>query len=327
VGYDVEHRLALADHLSELTPLERANLLADTWATTLAGHSTLKEFLILAAKLGLEPDPTPWAPVAGALHLVRRIVTDGDVGALRLAVAALVGPQFRHLGFESQRGEGDRTPTLRSLAINLMGTVGEDAGVRAEAAGRFDASPIGGGHGDPIPADVEAATLAVVAQLLRPGDYDALLARYRAAPTPQEEMRSLNALSAFPDIDLAMRTFDLAMIEVRSQNGWIVIAALLANPVAGQAVWGRISESWDSILERFPKNAHARIAEAIPALCGDAEFAATVVQFLKEHPLSSGPRRVAQSVERLGVNVAFAGRERDRLADTLGAATSAVGEA
>ena len=146
---------------------------------------------------------------------------------------------------------------------------------------------------------------------LRPGDYDALLERYRAASTPQEEMRSLNALSAFPDIDLALRTFDLAMTEVRSQNGWIVIAALLANPVAGQAVWGRITESWDAILDRFPKNAQSRIAEAIPALCGDAGFAATVVQFLTDHPLASGPRRVAQSVERLGVNVAFADRERD----------------
>jgi MFS family permease len=149
------------------------------------------------------------------------------------------------------------------------------------------------------------------------------LARYRAASTPQEEMRSLNALSAFPDVDLAMRTFDLAMTEVRSQNGWIVISGLLANPVAGQAVWGRISDAWDPILERFPKNAHARIAEAIPALCGDPEFAAGVVQFLKEHPLASGPRRVAQSVERLAVNVAFAGRERDRLADSLAAAAAA----
>jgi puromycin-sensitive aminopeptidase len=319
VGYEVEHRLALADHLAELTPLERANLMADTWATTLAGHSTLQEFLLLAAKLGLEPDPTPWAPVSGALHLVRRIVTEGDLPALHRAVAALVGPQFHHLGFEAQPGEPERTPTLRSLAINLMGTVGDDAGVRAEAARLFDASPLGGGDGDPIPADVESATLAVVAQLLRPGDYDALLARYRAASTPQEEMRSLNALSAFPDIALAMRTFDLAMTEVRSQNGWMVITGLLANPVAGQAAWGRVSESWDAMLERFPKNAHARIAEAIPALCGDAGFAAKVVQFLNEHPLASGPRRVAQSVERLGVNVAFAARERDGLADSLGA--------
>jgi puromycin-sensitive aminopeptidase len=325
VGYEAKHRLALADHLSELTPLERANLLADTWATTLAGHSTLEEFLILAAKLGLEPDPTPWAPVAAALQLVRRIVGDDDLTALRQVVEALVGPQYRHLGFEALPREGDRTPTLRSLAISLLGTVGADADVRAEAARRFDESPLGGGNGDPIPADVEAATLSVVARLLRPGDYDALLERYRAASTPQEEMRSLNALCAFPDTDLAERTFELAMTEVRSQNGWIVIAALVANRVAGQVIWRRVTESWDFILERFPKNAHVRIAEAIPALCGDAAFAQTVVQFLADHPLASGPRRVAQSVERLNVNVAFAGRERARLADSFRAALAATG--
>jgi len=327
VGYDVEHRLALAEHLSELTPLERANLLADTWATTLAGHSTLEEFLILGAKLGLEPDPTPWAPVSAALHLVRRIAPEGDLDALRQAVTALVGPQFTRLGFEAEAGEGDRTPTLRSLAINLLGTVGENAAVRAEAAERFDASPIGGGHGAPIPADVESATLAVVAQLLRPADYEALLARYRNAATPQEEMRSLQALSAFPDTELALRTFDLAMTEVRSQNGWIVISGLIANPVAGQAVWLQVTESWDAILERFPKNAHARIAEAVPALCADAGFADDVVAFLAEHPLASGPRRVAQSVERLAVNVAFGARERDRLAESLRAAASATAPA
>jgi puromycin-sensitive aminopeptidase len=324
VGYDAEHSLALADHLSELTPLERANLLADTWATTLAGHSTLKEFLILGAKLDLEPDPTAWSAVSAALHLSKRIAAASDLPALQEAVAALVGPQYRHLGFESHPGENDRTPTLRSLAISLMGTVGADADVRAEAARRFDESPLGGGHGDPIPADVESATLAVVAQLVRPGDYDALLARYRAASTPQEEMRSLNALSAFPDVALADRTFDLAMTEVRSQNGWLVISGLLANQVAGQAIWGRIVESWDKILERFPKNAHARIAEAIPALCGDAEFAASVVRFLDDHPLASGPRRVAQSIERLGINVAFAARERPQLAQSCQAAVAAA---
>jgi hypothetical protein len=194
--------------------------------------------------------------------------------------------------------------------------------VRAEAARRFDASPLGGGS-EPIAADVESATLAVVAQLVRPGDYDALLTRYRAAATPQEELRSLQALAQFPDVALAERTFDLALTEVRSQNGFIVITALLANPVAGQTIWRRMTESWDQMLDRFPKNAHTRMIESIPTLCADAEFAAGVVTFLNDHPLASGPRRVAQSIERLGVNVAFAARERDR----LGAAFRAAAEA
>jgi puromycin-sensitive aminopeptidase len=231
-----------------------------------------------------------------------------------------VGPTHRRLGFDALPGESDRTPTLRALAINLMGTVGADPEVRAEAARRFDNSPIGGGTGDPIPPDIESATLAVVSQLLRPGDYDALLERYRTASTPQEEMRSLGALAGFPDIDLCLRTFDLAMTEVRTQNGFAVIASLLANPVGNQAVWARLTENWGAVLERFPKNAPPRIVEGVPALCGDAEFAEEAIAFLDANPLTSGPRRVAQSVERLRVNVAFGSRERGGLSASLRAA-------
>jgi len=322
VGYETEHRLALAEHLAELTPLERANLLADTWATTLAGHTALREFLVLASRLGLEPDPAPWAPVAGALGLSNRIAPPGDKDALHEAVAALIGPIHRRLGFDAEPVESDRTPSLRALAINLMGTIGADEEVRAEAARRFDASPIGGGTGVAIPADIETAVLAVVAQLVRPADYDVLLERYRSAATPQEEMRSLGALASFPDVELCLRTFDLAMTEVRTQNGFSVIGALLANPVGNQAVWARVAENWDAILERFPKNAPPRIVESVPTLCADADFAEAVIAFLDDHPLTSGPRRVAQSVERLRVNVAFAARERAALADSLRASSA-----
>jgi hypothetical protein len=171
---------------------------------------------------------------------------------------------------------------------------------------------------------VESATLAVVAQLLRAGDYDALLERYRSASTPQEEMRSLGALAAFPDVDLCLRTFDLAMTEVRSQNGFAVLGSLLANPVGNQAVWTRVTEQWDAVLDRFPKNAPPRIVEAIAALCADPTFAEQAVAFLHDHPLSSGPRRVAQSIERLRVNLAYGAREGQALAESLAAADSAT---
>ena len=64
VGYETEHRLALAEHLAELTPLGRANLLGDTWATTLAGHTRLEEFLRVAARLGWRPTPRRGRPSA-----------------------------------------------------------------------------------------------------------------------------------------------------------------------------------------------------------------------------------------------------------------------
>ena len=108
------------------------------------------------------------------------------------------------------------------------------------------------------------------------------------------------------------------MTEVRSQNGWIVISGLLANP-GGRA--GRLAPR-GRIVGRHPRTLPQECARAHrrghPALCAATpDFAAAVVQFLADHPLASGPRRVAQSVERLGVNVAFADRERDRLARQL----------
>ena len=63
-----------------------------------------------------------------------------------------------------------------------------------------------------------------------------------------------------------------------------------------------------------------RIVEAVPALCSDAEFAEEAIAFLDANPLASGPRRVAQSVERLRVNVAFGSRERPGLSASLQAA-------
>ena len=279
----------------------------------------------LASHLGLESDPAPWSSVAAALNLCNRIALPEDRGALHRAVAALVGPVHRHLGFDAQPGEGERTPALRALAISLLGTVGADDAVRAEAARRFDASPIGGGSGEPIPPDIETATLAVVAQLVRPGDYDALLGRYRAALTPQEELRSLGALTTFPDVDLCLRTFDLAMTEVRSQNGFSVIGSLLANPVACQAVWVRMTETWDAMLERFPKNAPPRMLELAAGPLRRRRLRRGAAAFLRDHPLASGPRRVAQSIERLRVNVAFAAPRTARLAESLQAATSSPG--
>jgi hypothetical protein len=63
--------------------------------------------------------------------------------------------------------------------------------------------------------------------------------------------------------------------------------------------------------------------EALPALCADAAFAEGAIDFLAAHPLDSGTRRVAQSIERLRVHIAFAARERPRLTAALQAATGA----
>ena len=49
----------------------------------------------------------------------------------------------------------------------------------------------------------------------------------------------------------------------------------------------------------------------------DAALGAEAHQFFADHPVPTGELQVRQTLERLDVNVAFAGREAGRLADAL----------
>jgi puromycin-sensitive aminopeptidase len=318
VAYESAHLAAIARNLPALSPLERFNLFADTWAAVLAGHTGLDDFLGLAADLGDDDEPSTFAVVAGALGLCDRIARDEDRPALAAATRALFGPRAAALGWDPRPDDGERTPSLRSLLIGVLGTVGEDPAFRAEARRRFDAAyPAGGGTAVPLDPDTEDSVLGVVASQLRDADYETCLARYRSPATPQEELRYLTALAAFPDVRLAVRTFDLALGEVRTQNAPYLLMSLLGNRIGGPAVWERLTGAWDEVLERFPANSHSRMLAGVRALCGDDALARAVRDFLTNHPVRTGQRSVEQTLERLAVNVGFGARERERLGATM----------
>jgi puromycin-sensitive aminopeptidase len=315
VAYDAEHLAHLGGHLGQFTPLERANLFADTWALVLAGRTPLSAFLDIAAALGQDTEPVTFATVAGALSLCDRAATDDARPPLEAATRALLGPRAEALGWEPIAGEGERIPNLRAVLLGTLGTVGQDESVRIEAATRFDAAQAGGA---PLDANLESTVLGIVADQMRPGDYDTFYARYQSATTPQEEQRYLSALTAFPDVTLAERTFGLALGEVRTQDAPYLVIGLLANRVTGPTVFEWLTEHWDEVLNRFPVNSHNRMLQGVRTMCSDSAIAHRITEFLTTHPIRAGQRSVEQALERLWINVAFVERERPGLALTLG---------
>jgi puromycin-sensitive aminopeptidase len=312
VAYTAEHLGGLGSRLGALSALERRNLVADTWASVLAGEVALADFLALAGHLGDDDEPGTWGAVAGALWLCDRVVPEADRPAVADATRLLLGSRARSLGWDPAPEDTERTPTLRALLWSTLGTIGADPAAAEEADRRFAASPAAGGSTS-IDADIESAVLGIVARRARPGDYEAMLARYRDPATPQEELRYLSALADFDDEALCRRTFDLALGEVRSQNAPYLVRALLENRTGGPAVWHLLVTNWSEVLERFPVNSHSRMLGGVRGLCGEPELAAQVEGFLTEHPIRSGQRTVEQTLERLGVNVAFGRRERPTL--------------
>jgi puromycin-sensitive aminopeptidase len=314
VSYPTGAVARLADRLGELAPLERYNLVSDSWAAALSGQAPLADVLAVARALvnSAERDPSVWSVVLGALGLFDRVVPDGDRPVLALATRTLLGPLAGDLGWDPRDDDHERTPSLRSAALRTLGTIGADPAVKGEAARRFsEANTI------PLHPDTESAVLDIVAADGGPAEFEAFLARYRAPSTPQEEIRYLYALASFTDPALASRTFDLALTEVRTQNAPFVLQSLVANRLTGPAAWERITEEWDTLVATFPSNILPRMLDGVRVLCTPPELADRVTTFVRAHPLPAGGKTVEQILERLAVNVAFGRREGPGLAATV----------
>ena len=238
VRYAPEHHRRLASRLDALDLLERFNLLGDSWAVVVAQRAGPEDFLLLAEALGNEDDPDIWAQVTAALSLLHRAVDDDARPLVASYTRALLGPVLTRLGWEARPGEGPRTPTLRAQVVAALGTIGRRRRRPGRSAPAPRRRPERRGGARPRPGFGHPR--APSAPREGPRTSRAFLEHYRRPATPQEEMRYLYALAGFADPQLAARTFELALTEVRSQDSPFVIQLLLNNRDNGPAVWERV---------------------------------------------------------------------------------------
>jgi puromycin-sensitive aminopeptidase len=149
--YGAKELEAISSHVNELEELERATLLADSWASLFAGQITWDAFVASARGLGDQDEPNPWGTVAGAVDYARRALNADQQTKLAAVARQLFAPQFDRLGWEARNGESELTPQMRAIVLGTLGTVGGDESIRAEAARRFDANELEGDLARTIP--------------------------------------------------------------------------------------------------------------------------------------------------------------------------------
>jgi puromycin-sensitive aminopeptidase len=295
---------ALSTHINELEELERATLVADTWAGLFAGQITWKEFLTTARGLGDQNEPNPWGTAASAVALAHRALEGAAHDTLVSQVRELFAPQFDRLGWDARSDEGELAPQLRATLITTLGIVADDQAIQAEAVRRFEANTLDG--------DLARSILRVVAHQNRPGDYEIFLDRYKNATTPQEELRYLFSLGEFPDLDTARDVTERCYAQFRSQDAPLLIGLMTANAVTGPSVWRTVTARWDEALAAFPPSLMVRLTLGVPTFIKDAAFADTVEAFHRSHTLGGDQRTVEQYLERMRVGLAFAATLREQ---------------
>jgi len=308
-AYGTSELAAITSSLGTLAPLERFTLIADTWAAVLAGQSDLAGYLTLIQGLGTDVEPPVWQSIHAAVAALARVVGDEARPKLATVTRQLVAPLFEVLGWDAVDGEDENAPTLRATVLTLLGVIGADEDVRAEAVRRFEADAMAG--------DIATSVLSIVGSVNRSEHFATMLERLRGTDNPQLRDRYHVGIASFASPELGVEAFELCRDELRTQDAPYVVRQLLTNRTQGEAVFDALCASWDEVLERFPENSHSRMLSGIALLYTSPAVAEKVTSFVQSHPIATGQRSVEQDLERLSVGVALGERLAPTLAQTL----------
>ncbi len=310
VRYDGPLLDALAERaLDVLEPAERYGLVDDVFATVLAGEADAESFVSLVTGLGSETDLGVWQRILAGLGQLHSVAEPDGRRRLARLVRDLTTTALGILGYEPDDDEPDLDRELRGILFTAAGCLGEDESVRSRARAVFDADVAGGS----VEPNLAAAALEVVAAAGDEATYDEIVELYRAASTPQSELRYLGALLRFEDRALFDRSLGLFVTEVRTQNAPFLLARAMTHLEHGTAAWELVRDRWDDLNERFPQNSIPRMVSGVRAL-STPTVAQEVEAFFTGHPVPQGTLMVAQHLEKMRVNVELREREGSRLA-------------
>jgi puromycin-sensitive aminopeptidase len=309
VAYDAPALLALRGHLSALAPEERIGLLADQWALVRAGRARIADFLELALGFANESDDAVLDELVGKLAYVDARLVDGeDTPRFRRVVEGLFSKAFAAMGWEPRAGESDLDRLRRASLLRGVGGLARSPAVLAEAAERVGRM-LGEG-----PEALEANLLdGAVGIASRAGDvhlFQRLKAAFPTEPDPATKRRYLMALTAFESPSLAAQARMLLLeggVPMQDVSGYV--HGLLANREARDEGWRLLQERWGDVMARTggAPMLVRRVVEALGNLRTRAHLD-QVRHFLASHPVPEAQQAVAQTLERLGQDVAL--RER-----------------
>ena len=312
VAYDDTLRSRLnAAALARLNTVERYNLVDDASAAFVAGRLSATALLAFLEGFSGERELAVWQAVTGSLGRLNRLLEGAARVPFQARVAALVAPALGELGWTPPADEDPLRAQLRGLLVTSSAVLGNEADAQARCRAILD------GDNTDIDPELVAAATTVVAATGDQDDFNRFVGAFKAAPTPQEQLRYLYALAEFDDADLIRQAAEFAFSgDVRTQNAPYLLARCIANRAHGNVAWKIVRTNWDLANETFPNPSIVRMIDPVKTL-NTPEALADVQGFFAEHPIKQAVTTLAQVLERQRVNTDLRSREADAFAKSL----------
>ena len=316
-AYPPDMLRAMAPHLmTDLSAPERLSLVDDEWSLVRAGRHTVADYLTLASGFSGERTSGVLGIVSARLGFMRDYLTTAETRPkLETFAREMLRPILEHVGFVPAAADPADRRELRAVAIDALGTIGNDPKVIAQSRSVLDRSLAGGAPLDPT---VAGAVVSVAATHGDAALFDALHAAADAATAPDAHYRYLNALSDFTDPALVDRGLQLSLTPtMRSQDTALYLAHFLSNPVTHARAWTFVKANWPALEPKVTIfGGDTNLVAALGSFC-DAPTRDDVSAFFTAHPLPAAARTLKQTIERINNCIELREKQTPILADWL----------
>jgi len=290
----------LQDNFESLTVEEKLIIMSDANALTLSGKVPIEDIYNFALHLPQENDPLVLAEFVRYYSTAHTYMTGSAKQPYEKLVRERIGPLKRQLGWSEQPGEKEDQKQLRSAALTLLGTYGQDAETIKEASEKLTEYETD--HKSVSPNIMETL-LNIVTFNGGTKQYDEIIALYKKAQNPEDRDRALSSLSGFRDKQLTRRTIAFAMSkDVRLLDGLDLLIAVAAKRESRAVGWPYIEAHWAEIMRKYPQDSLRSLPHAASNVHSRKEES-EVRTWFATHPMENCQSAVARMEEGMSLQL------------------------
>jgi len=299
VEYGPTDRAALVKSLAAMTPEDRVDFLADSWALVQAGRTEAPSYLALIGRLAPNDQRAVWDQVIGSLAHLNRLARDrSERPSLQAFARATLHPAFDRLGWDGAAAPDDDEALLRASLIRALGDFG-DGDIVAEAKRRFERF-----RQDPnaLPTALRDPVMHVVGISADKPTYEALLSMARKATATNERLRYYFAAASARDPVLARETLALTLTD-ELPNTIIggVISTVASAGEQPEVAWDFVQKHYEALAAKLGPSFRDSFIPNLMTSFSDGGHAAELLQFAPAQATSGGKVMTARAVETIAI--------------------------
>lgn len=294
-----------------LTVSERVSLLSDLFATSVAGLLPIDLYLQSLEKFARDQDPYVLGLVISQISELEQLLEPSSKSGYQAFVVKCLKTQLDRLGYERKPGDDDLTAELRSRLIKTLGTIGNDKQVIAFCRDKFEAYLA---DDKSLDGDLLSPIVQVMAYNGDSDEFVRIEEAWRNSTTPEARSRNLFALAAFRDKECVEKALNLCFNkEVKAQDVPHLLARLIGSSDSQAAAFKFLGEHWQEIYDKVGERKMPDIVEACRNFNKPGQLE-TLKAFIAAHPMPSGRRSAAKTIEFATIGTNFKAKQSSSLA-------------